>query len=94
MVLNGYLREFQTKLRGKLEQLQHVADIGDATKAEKTKALKAIDTLNKQLKELEDYERDILFPLAQQQVPIDLDNGVKHNYPLLGKALKKVTGLS
>jgi type II restriction/modification system DNA methylase subunit YeeA len=94
VVLNGYLREFQTKLRGKLEQLQHVADIGDATKAEKTKALKTIETLNKQLKELEDYERDILFPLAQQQIEIDLDKGVKHNYPLFGKALKKVTGLS
>ena len=94
VVLNGYLREFQTKLRGKLEQLQHVADIGDATKAEKTKALKTIDTLNKQLKELEEYERDILFPLAQQQIEIDLDDGVKHNYPLFGKALKKVPGLS
>ena len=94
VVLNGYLREFQTKLRGKLEQLQHVADIGDASKAEKTKALKTIDTLNKQLKELEDYGRDILFPLAQQQIEIDLDDGVKHNYPLFGKALKKVAGLS
>jgi len=94
VVLNGYLREFQTKLRGKLEQLQHVADIGDASKAEKTKALKTIDTLNKQLKELEDYERDILFPLAQEQIEIDLDDGVKVNYNKFGSALKKVTGLT
>jgi type II restriction/modification system DNA methylase subunit YeeA len=94
VVLNGYLREFQTKLRGKLEQLQHVADIGDASKAEKTKALKTIDTLNKQLKELEDYERDILFPLAQEQIEIDLDDGVKLNYNKFGTALKKVVGLT
>ena len=94
VVLNGYLREFQTKLRGKLEQLQHVADIGDASKAEKTKALKTIETLNKQLKELEDYERDILFPLAQEQIEIDLDDGVKVNYNKFGSALKKVTGLT
>ena len=94
VVLNGYLREFQTKLRGKLEQLQHVADIGDASKAEKTKALKTIETLNKQLKELEDYERDILFPLAQEKIEIDLDDGVKVNYNKFGTALKKVVGLT
>ena len=93
-VVLQYLRDFQRKLREELERLQHVADISDVSKARKTKALKTIGTRNKQLKELEDYERDILFPLAQQQIPIDLDNGVKHNYPLFGKALKKVTGLS
>ena len=46
------------------------------------------------IRDREDYERDILFPLAQQQIEIDLDDGVKHNYPLFGKALKKVAGLS
>jgi len=44
--------------------------------------------------ELTDYERDILYPLATEKIEIDLDDGVKHNYPLFGKALKKVTGLS
>ena len=29
-----------------------------------------------------------------QKIEIDLDDGVKHNYPLFGKALKKVVGLS
>ena len=71
-----------------------MADIGDASKAEKTKALKTIETLNKQLKELEDYEHDILFPLAQEQIEIDLDDGVKVNYNKFGSALKKVTGLT
>ena len=94
VVLNNYLREYQTKLRGKIEELQIIADIGDASKTEKSQAIKDIPKLVKQLKELEDYERDILFPLAQQQIEIDLDDGVKHNYPLFGKALKKVPGLS
>ncbi len=43
---------------------------------------------------LEDYERETLSPLAQKKLSIDLDDGVKHNYPLFGNALKKVTGLS
>jgi hypothetical protein len=94
VVLNEYLREFQTKLRAKLDHLQAVADSGDTSASEKTKALKAVTDLKKQLKELEDYERDVLFPLASEQVTIDLDDGVKVNYNKFGKALKKVVGLS
>ncbi len=33
-------------------------------------------------------------PLATKQIKIDLDDGVKVNYPKFGKALKKVVGLS
>jgi hypothetical protein len=36
----------------------------------------------------------VLYPLAGQNIEIDLDDGVKHNYPLFGNALKNVTGLS
>lgn len=31
--------------------------------------------------------------LLYERLQIDLDNGVKHNYPLFDKALKKITGL-
>jgi len=34
-----------------------------------------------------------LYPLATQQVVIDLDDGVKVNYPKFGTALKKIKGL-
>jgi hypothetical protein len=36
----------------------------------------------------------VLYPLATQQVEIDLDDGVKVNYNKLGKALAHVRGLS
>jgi hypothetical protein len=52
--------------------------------------------LAKVLAELEDYERDVLYPLATEQKPIDLDEGVKANYLKLnerGPALKKIVGL-
>jgi hypothetical protein len=32
-------------------------------------------------------------PLATEQVEIDLDDGVKVNYPKFGKALKKIVSL-
>ncbi len=37
---------------------------------------------------------EILYPLAVQQIEIDLDDGVKVNYNKFGVALKKVPGLS
>ena len=43
--------------------------------------------------ELEEYEREVLYPLATKQVAIDLDDGVKVNYLKLGTALKKIVGL-
>ncbi len=89
-----YLRDFRDKLAHHRDHQQMVADSGGSTAAEKTKALKEVTAIKKQLKELEDYERDTLFPLAQQKIEIDLDDGVKHNYPLFGTALKKVTRLS
>lgn len=89
-----YLRDFRDKLAHRRDHLQAVSDSGSASQADQTKALKEVATLKKQLKELEDYETETLFPLAQQRIEIDLDDGVKHNYPLFGKALKKVTGLS
>lgn len=52
-------------------------------------ALKEIDKLRKTILELTAYENDVLYPLATQQVEIDLDNGVKVNYNKLGKALRK-----
>jgi hypothetical protein len=36
----------------------------------------------------------VLYPLATQQVAIDLDDGVKVNYNKLGKALRKIVGVS
>ncbi|MBD3820860.1 MAG: BREX-1 system adenine-specific DNA-methyltransferase PglX [Thiotrichales bacterium] len=93
VVLNDYLREFRTKLTSHKNHLEAVSISASASAAEKTKALKEIDKLSKVLTELDDYERDVLYPLATQQISIDLDDGVKVNYPKFGSALKKITGL-
>ena len=34
-----------------------------------------------------------MYPLAQQNIEIDLDDGVKTNYVKFGKALEKIAGL-
>ena len=92
-VVLQYLRDFRKKLAARLDYLQQVGISTSASQGEKTRALKEIETLKKQLLELDDYERDTLYPLATEQVPLDLDDGVKVNYLKLGPALKKIVGL-
>jgi type II restriction/modification system DNA methylase subunit YeeA len=94
VVLNDYLREFRTKLTARKNHLEAVSVSASASQGEKTKALKEIDKLNRMIQEMEEYERDVLYPLATEQVEIDLDDGVKVNYNKFGVALKKITGLS
>lgn len=93
VVLNDYLREFRTKLTAHRANLQAVSISGSASPGEKTKALKEIEKITKMIAEMEEYEREVLYPLATEQVEIDLDDGVKVNYPKLGAALKKIVGL-
>lgn len=93
VVLNDYLREFRTKLTSHKNHLEAVSISGSAPQGEKTKALKEIEKITKMIAEMEEYEREVLYPLATEQVPIDLDDGVKVNYPKLGAALKKIPGL-
>jgi len=94
VVLNDYLREFREKLTARLDHQESITVSGSSTQGEKTKATKEITKLKKALDDVNAYENEILYPLATKQISIDLDDGVKHNYPLFGKALKKVTGLS
>jgi hypothetical protein len=46
------------------------------------------------LLELQEYEREVLYPLATQRISIDLDDGVLVNYNKFGTAIKEVKGLN
>jgi hypothetical protein len=76
-----YLREYGTKLESSLQQAERAGNAKEA------------DRLRKILVELNEYERDTLYPKASENVVIDLDDGVKTNYPKLGAALRKIVGL-
>ena len=89
----GYLRSHITKIQSRVDAVDRTAADSAATQGMKTRAIKERAKLVRQLKELEDYERDVLHPLAGQRIEIDLDDGVKANYPKFGKALRKIPGL-
>lgn len=76
-----YLREYVTKLESSLQQ------------AERDQNAKEADRLRKILVELNEYEHDTLYPKASEIVAIDLDDGVKVNYPKFGAALRRIAGL-
>jgi len=91
-VLNEYLREFKAKLAAALGQQERLA-AGGGTPRQQAAAQKEADRIRKTLLELDEYEHDVLYPLASQQIEIDLDDGVRVNYLKFGAALKKIPGL-
>jgi type II restriction/modification system DNA methylase subunit YeeA len=93
VVLNQYLREFIHKLEVERARLEKLAADPTATQGQSTKAQKDIGAVIKQIAELTEWERDVVYPMAQQKIPIDLDDGVKRNYPLFAGALKPIKGL-
>lgn len=92
-VVLRYLRDYREKLTTERERQLAVSIHPASSQGEKTKAVKEAERLAKVLAELADYERDTLYPLATEQVQIDLDDGVKVNYLKLRAALKKIPGL-
>ncbi len=93
VLLNDYLREFISKLIAERKRLETLSDDPTATQGQQTKALKDAGVVAKQIDELNEWEREVIFPLAQQKIEIDLDDGVKANYPKFGTALRKIPGL-
>ena len=90
-LLNGYLKEYQEKLKAQNEQLDHVKNVG--TDREKVTAEKEQARINKVLIELQEYDRE-LFKIATERIAIDLDDGVLVNYNKFGEVIKPVSGLN
>jgi type II restriction/modification system DNA methylase subunit YeeA len=91
-ILNGYLNEYREKLKSRVEELDHLMNRGSSS--EQIKASKEKDKLRIILLELQEYERDILYPLATERISIDLDDGVLVNYNKFGEAMSPVSGLN
>jgi hypothetical protein len=90
-MLNGYLKEYQEKLKAQDTQLDHVKNVG--TDREKISAEKEQARISKVLIELQEYDRE-LFKIATERIAIDLDDGVLVNYNKFGNVIKQVSGLN
>jgi type II restriction/modification system DNA methylase subunit YeeA len=91
-ILNGYLREFIGKLELQRINLGHT--LISASPADRNKAQKEVDKIDLMLADCRQYESDVLYPLAAERIPIDLDDGVLVNYNKFGTAITPVDGLN
>ena len=92
-LLNKYLRDYLKKLESRIAHLVQVEATSTVTK-EKNAARKEADKLKKALKDCQDWERNVILPLAQQRLEIDLDDGVKTNYLKFEGAVQPIAGLA
>jgi hypothetical protein len=92
-VLTEYVRPLRDKLEAYRKDLDRIVIDPDASVAERRSAEKEAPEITKRIAELEAWERDTLLPMAQRRIAIDLDDGVKANYPKFAGALKAIKGL-
>lgn len=82
-----YVHEQQERYR---TQLMHLADaIDHASASERVKLTKQQKKIQEQALEIQKYEEKV-HHLADQNIQIDLDDGVKHNYELFADVLVKI----
>ena len=94
ILLDKYLREFLLKLRAEKNMLERLEISSNSDSKEKNRVMKKIQKINSTINELQNWEKEVIFPLASQRLELDLDDGVKVNYPKFGSALKKISGLN
>ena len=82
-----YVHEQQERYRTQLSHLTEAADRASAS--ERVKLNKQIKKIQEQALEIQKYEEKI-HHLADQNISIDLDDGVKHNYELFADVLAKI----
>lgn len=82
-----YVHEQQERYR---TQLSHIVDaLNNATDTERVRLLEQQDKLSEQAAEIAKYEEKI-HHLADRNIKIDLDDGVKHNYEMFTDVLAKI----
>jgi type II restriction/modification system DNA methylase subunit YeeA len=89
-IRTDYLHELQGKLELERRRLEQVGN-GDNTTVDKRNAAKRLGVIGKQQEELRKYD-ELLRHYADQQIEIDLDDGVRVNYGKFRELLAVVKG--
>ena len=83
-----YLIHYQEMLENKRKFIEKQLYAEDITAKEKKNVEKELKDLDVLLKELREYANEVKH-IAEQKIPLDLDDGVNVNYEKLGAILKK-----
>ncbi|BAK83266.1 BREX-1 system adenine-specific DNA-methyltransferase PglX [Komagataeibacter medellinensis] len=93
VMLDRYVHEFMIRLDAERGLLERLVDNPTATYSKRARIQKAVGVVDRQIEELTRWVREVVVPMAQQKIAIDLDDGVRRNYPLFAGALKPIKGL-
>ncbi|MDP4155306.1 MAG: SAM-dependent methyltransferase, partial [Bacillota bacterium] len=77
-IRTDYLHEYQIRIEAERKSLLNTME-GDSTATEISLSKKALKALEKKIDELKEYD-ELLHHMADQQIEIDLDDGVEINY--------------
>lgn len=77
-IRTDYLHDYQIRLDAEKKDLLNIIE-GDSTAKEISNAKKELKSLDKKIEELKAYD-ELLHHMADMQIEIDLDDGVKANY--------------
>ena len=86
-IRTDYVHEQQSRYRTAIADLEQRINV--ASTSERVKLTKQLSVLKAQSDEIRIYEEKI-HHLADQMIPISLDDGIKHNYELFGDVLSKI----
>lgn len=86
-IRTDYVHEQQSRYRTAISDLEN--RISSASTSERVKLIRQLNKVNAQAEELRVYEEKI-HHLADQMIPIDLDDGVKVNYAKFTDVLAKI----
>lgn len=87
-----YVHPYIQKTEMQLREAEEMADRDDLKPAARNKALKQVEEIRQKLREMREFETRIV-EMASQRLSIDLDDGVKANYPKFYPLVEPIKGL-
>ena len=78
-VRTDYIHTLQRKYESEITRLTLVVDLEEYSAKDRAAAKKKIDKISKQIEECREYDQVVAY-FANEQIGIDLDDGVKVNY--------------
>lgn len=87
-----YVHPYINKVEQQLREAEDETLRSDLSQAQRNKALKLVNELKEKVREVKDFEQELV-EMASHRLTIDLDDGVKANYPKYYPLVEPIKGL-
>lgn len=87
-----YVHPYINKVEQQLREAEEETLRDDQTQAQRNRALKLVNELKEKVKEVKEFEQELV-EMASHRLTIDLDDGVKANYPKFYPLVEPIKGL-